>query len=345
MSHDACCAEPFGAAAFAQLPKVELHLHLEGAIPVPSLWELVRKYGGAPEVPSEQALRERFRYRSFGQFLRTWTWKNRFLREYDDFELVARAVAADLAAQQVRYAEASFSPSDFARRGLRIGRLAEAIRSGLAQVPEVDVALLGDLVRNRGPELGSRQVHELAELNDLGVIGVGLGGSELEFPPQPWAECFTLARSSGLHTTVHAGEGAGPPSVWGAIDALRPERIGHGTRAVEDPALLDALLRRRIPIEMCPGSNVCTAVVPTLADHPIGRLYRAGFALSVNTDDPKMFGTSLSQEYAGLCATQGLGPDDIRALILAAVQHSFLSPARKATLCAELRADPGWMSV
>jgi adenosine deaminase len=151
---------------------------------------------------------------------------------------VAEAVASDLAAQRIRYAEAFFSPGDFARHGLAVQPLAAAIRAGLDRVAGVEVALVADLIRDSGPKVAAATLEAVAEARELGVVGVGLGGWEPSFPPEPFAPVYERARRLGLRTTVHAGEAAGPASVWGAIRALRPERIGHGTRAAEDPALL-----------------------------------------------------------------------------------------------------------
>jgi len=160
-----------------RIPKVELHVHLEGAIPLDALWTLVRKYGGDPDVPDRAALERRFTYRDFPHFLDMWVWKNRFLREYDDFAFIAEAAAHDFAAQRIRYAEVFFSPPDFADRGLRTSGLAAAIRSGLDLVPGVEIALVADLVRDFGPAAADVTLSEAAEVRGFGVIGVGAGVS------------------------------------------------------------------------------------------------------------------------------------------------------------------------
>ncbi len=325
-----------------RIPKVELHVHLEGAIPLPALWRLVRKYGGDPSVPTETALAERFAYRDFPHFIDTWVWKNGFLRELEDFTFVAEAVARDLAAQRVRYAEAFYSPGDFARHGLATQGLTAAIRAGLDRVPEVRVALVADLIRDFGPERGRRTLHEVAEVRSLGVVGIGIGGSEHAFPPEPWAGVYEEARALGFRTSAHAGEAAGAASVWGALRALRVDRIGHATRAVEDPALLDFLAERQVPLELCPLSNVRTGVVRSLAEHPIRRYRERGLWVTVNSDDPKMFHTSLAGEYRALCETFGFGGDDIRALVLAAARATWLPEPERARLVAGIEADPAW---
>ena len=256
---------------YERLPKVELHLHLEGAIPYDALWELVKKYGGTELVPSQEALISRFQYRDFPHFIETWIWKNQFLREYEDFAFIAEAVARDLAHQNIRYAEVFFSPPDFVRQGLQIERITEAVRKGLDKAPAIEVALVADLVRDFGAERAAMSLDAINEVKALGVVGVGIGGSEHDFPPELFETAFARARQLGFHTSAHAGEAAGPESIWGAIRALHVERIGHGTRAEEDARLLEYLVQHRIPIEMCPLSNVRTGVVASYNEHPVRR--------------------------------------------------------------------------
>ncbi len=324
------------------VPKVELHLHLEGAIPHEALWELVRKYGGGSSVPTLDALKNRFRFRDFPHFIETWIWKNQFLREYEDFTFIAEAVAADLGAQNIRYAEVFYTPSDFFRRGLETQRLTEAIRIGLSRVPGVEMALVADACRDNGPENALKIVSEINEVRDLGVIGITIGGSEQTYPPEPFAEAYEKARTLGLHTSAHAGEAAGPGSIWGAICSLKVERIGHGTRATEDPRLMEYLAEHNIPLEVCPLSNVRTGVVKSIEAHPVKRFIERGFAVTINTDDPKMFGNSLSQEYEALETTFGFSRDDIRKVILQGIGSSWLSRERKRLLTQSFRQDPAW---
>ena len=327
---------------YDRLPKIELHMHLEGAIPYDCLWDLVNKYGGAPSVPDWRALERRFVFRDFPHFLEMWRWKNGFLRAYEDFEYIAEAVARDLARQNIRYAEVFYSPPDFHAFGLETQRLTAAIRSGLDQVPETIVALVADLVRNSSPADAAITLEQINEVQDQGVIGIGIGGAEQLHPPEPFAEIYARARRLGLHTTAHAGEAAGAESMWGAIRALEVERIGHGTRAAEDPALIEYLAEHQIPLEMCPLSNVRTGVVRTIQDHPVRRYYEQGLAVTVNTDDPKMFGNSLAQEYCLLVEQLGFTPAEIRDLILQGIRASWLSGEDKERLQAEFCADPAW---
>ncbi len=327
---------------YERVPKVELHLHLEGAIPLDTLWELVQKYGGDSSMTDVVALQSHFVYRDFPHFIDTWVWKNQFLREYEDFTFFSEAFARDLARQNIRYAEVFFSPADHAKRGLKTQELASAIRAGLARVPETEVMLIGDVVRDYGPQNAAITLAELAEVRELGIFGIGIGGSEQKYPPEPFEAVYEQARRLGFHTTAHAGEAAGAESIWGAIQKLHVERIGHGTRAGEDERLLDYLAETRLPLEMCPLSNICTGVVKSIDDHPVRKYFERGLAVTINTDDPKMFGNSLAEEYRLLEERLRFSRDDIRALILQGIQASWLSAERKESLAAAFVNDPAW---
>lgn len=325
---------------FERLPKVELHLHLEGAIPYDALWELIQKYGGDPSVPNRETLKRRFEYKDFPHFIETWVWKNQFIREYEDFSFIAEAVARDLASQNIRYAEVFFSPPDFARQGLKTQRITEAVRSGLAKVREIEVALVVDLVRDFGPQKGETTLSEINEVKQLGVIGVGIGGSEHDFPPEAFEAVFDKARRMGFRTSAHAGEATGPKSIWGAIRSLKVDRIGHGARAGEDEALLNYLIEHKVPIEMCPLSNVRTGVVESYEKHPVRRYFERGVLLNINTDDPKMFGNSLSEELMLLCEKKGFSQAEIKKLILNGIEMSWMSEEKKQQLKIAFCNDP-----
>ncbi|MCA1552973.1 MAG: adenosine deaminase [Chloroflexi bacterium] len=328
---------------YERVPKVELHIHLEGAIPLDALWTLVQKYDGTSLVPDLAALQAKFVYRDFPHFIETWIWKNQFLRAYEDFTFIAEAVACDLAAQNIRYVEMYCSPTDFRRRLPDVQRIAQAIRKGLDRVPQIHVALVPDLVRDMGPERGMTTLAQLNEVRACGIIGITIGGSEQLYPPEPFAPVFEEARRLGWRTSAHAGEAAGAASVWGAVRALKVDRVGHGTRAVEDEALLDHLAEMRIPIELCPISNVRTSVIASIAQHPARHFFERGMLLSINTDDPKMFGNRLADEYRTLEEQLGFTRDEIRALILQGIESSWLTPDCKRQLAAEFRADPNWL--
>jgi adenosine deaminase len=325
------------AASLRSMPKVELHLHIEGAIPAPALFELLKKYGDV-DVGSVEALEDRFRYRDFRHFLEMWMWKNGFLREYEDFTFIASAVARDLADQNVRYVEAFHSPGDFSMlHGLEVARVTEAVQRGLdSERSRIEIRLIADLTRDFGPERGRVWLREIAGAGEGRIIGIGIGGSEHDFPPEPYREVYEEARRLGLRTTAHAGEAAGPESIWGALRALEVDRIGHGTRAVEDPGLVEYLREKRVPLEMCPISNLKTGVVDSIARHPLREFFDRGLLVSVNTDDPRMFGTSLEAEYLALVEHQGFRLAEIRRLLENALDSSWADEATRARLRREI---------
>jgi len=329
---------------YALLPKVELHVHLEGSIPLDALWVLVDKYGGDPIVTSLDKLKEFFIFRNFQHFIETWIWKNGFLREYEDFTFIAEKVARDLADQNIRYAEVFFSPPDFHRHGLETQRLTEAIRSGFSIVDEIEISLISDVVRDFGPEKAIQTLEEINEVKEQGVIGIGLGGSENLFPPGLFTNIFERARGLDLYTSVHAGEASGSDSIWEALHYLRPDRIGHGTRAFEDEDLLDYLCKHKIPIEMCPLSNVMTGITPSIKEHPIRDYYDMGLTVTVNTDDPKMFGTSLEKEFLSLVRNLGFSFEDVKSLIMQGIKSSWLNKRRKENLIFSFQNDKAWSS-
>ena len=327
---------------FEKVPKLELHLHLEGAIPYGALWELVKKYGGEPFIPDLKSLKAKFQFRDFPHFIQTWIWKNQFLREYEDFAFIAEAVARDLAGQNIRYAEVFYTPSDFFRKGLETQKLTEAVRAGLSRVPKIEIALVADTCRDDGPRNAARVLSEINEIKNLGVIGITIGGSEQSYPPEPFAEAYEKARALGFHTSAHAGEAAGPESVWGAIRSLKVERIGHGTRAIEDKSLVDYIAEHRIPIEICLLSNLRTGVIKEIGRHPVRRYFERGIPISINTDDPKMFGNSLAEEYRLLATEFSFTRDEIRKIILQSIDSSWLPESRKRELARTFRENPAF---
>lgn len=329
---------------FAQVPKVELHLHLEGAIPYSTLWELVQKYGGDPSLPDLEALKSRFEYRDFPHFIETWLWRNRFLREYEDFTFIAEAVARDLLRQNIRYAEVYYSPLDFARYGLRTQELTAVIRQGFSRVANIEIALVVDLGRDNGPDRAAVTLAAVNEVRALGVVGIGMGGSEQLYPPEPFQPVYAEARRLGFHTSAHAGEVAGAASIWGAVRQLQVERIGHGTRAEEDDRLLDYLAETQIPLEVCPLSNVRTGVVAHIEDHPVRRYFERGLFITINTDDPTMFGNSLAEEYRLLENRCGFSREELRTLILQGIQAAWLSAEKKQKLVEAFVHTPVWQA-
>lgn len=327
---------------FEKIPKVELHVHLEGAIPYVCLLELVRKYRGDEQILTIHDLKEKFHFNDFQHFIETWIWKNNFLREYEDFEYVAKAVADDMENQNIRYAEVFYSPPDFKKHGLKTQDITQFIRRGFDRNSNIKIGLIPDLVRDFGPEMAADTIEEIKEVAEYGIIGIGLGGTENKHPAKQFSKVFQTAKELGFSTTVHAGEAAGSESVWESLVYLKPDRIGHGTRALEDDKLVDYLVKINLPIEMCPISNIKIGIVEDIYHHPVRDFYDKGIVVTINTDDPKMFGNSLADEYHLLFDKLNFSKDDIRNIILNGIKSSWLSQSEKHNLKDNFINDLAW---
>ncbi len=325
---------------FSSIPKIENHLHLEGAIPYEILWQLIQKYGGDREVTNLNNLKEKFKFRDFNHFIEMWIWKNQFIKEYEDFKIISDAVFKDLVDQNVKYAEIFISPSIF-RKKLEIQRIVEAISGSISENPKIKINLIVDLVRNFGQENEIRTLEEINEVKDHGIIGIGIGGSENDFPPELFVDLFEKARDYGFKTTAHAGEAAGADSIWKTIKLLRVDRIGHGTRAIEDVKLLDYLSEFKIPIELCPISNLRTKVIKSIDEHPFKIFRERKIPVSINTDDPKMFYTSLAEEYQALTEAFNLNEKEIFATIIDSINTTWLEKEEKEKLIFEFENELG----
>ena len=316
----------------AQLPKVELHIHLEGAVPLDDLWTLYRSRHSHSDLTLGE-FTEKFAYTDFGHFLEMWNWMNSFVTRIDDFSFMAESFANYLVDQRVVYAEAFFSPSDFRGTGLGADEIAVALRQGLDRVPGTRVALIADMVRGRSNEAMQTTLDQVTDVrDDAGVIGIGLGGNEGRFPASLHADIWAEAAKRGFQTTAHAGEAGGPGSVTDAIERLNVTRVGHGVQAVDDPAVLAYVAEHQIALEVCPWSNVRTKVVDSIADHPIRRLFDAGALVTLNSDDPAFFDTSLSAEYATLHEQFGFSESEILTVAKNAVTASWADERFKTQL-------------
>lgn len=320
-------------------PKVELHLHLVGSASVDTLAELAQ---GRPDagVPSDaEGLKRFFEFRDFPHFIEVYATVNDLVRSTDDVVTLLRGAVTDLASHQVRYAEITVTPYMHELRGLAPEAVVEGLDEGrrLAQARGIELAWIYDIPGEHGQPAAQRTLDLALEQPPDGLVGFGLAGAEAGVSRADYAWAFDQARAVGLRSVPHAGEGDGPASVWAAVDDLHADRIGHGVRASEDPDLVAVLAERRIPLEVCPSSNVCTRVYERLEDHPIKDLIDAGVIVTVNTDDPHMFGTNLSEEYRRLAATFGFGTDELAKLVINGIDASFMPPDDKRTLRAEVQ--------
>jgi adenosine deaminase len=325
------------------MPKVELHLHLEGAFTYEFLFNQIQKYGGDPQIKTVDDLKNKFVFRDFGNFLELWFWKNRYFKETNDFEQCAYTTLGDLAKQNVMYCEVFYSPWDFTSDRLSVEDITEATLSGIKRAEDdfpITCNLIADLVRDYDSKKAVERVLQILPYKDKGVIGIGLGGSEQKYPARLFEDAFKEARNLGFHVTAHAGEAAGPESVWEAIKKLRVERLGHGVRAIEDPQLVRYLKDTHLPLEVCVNSNLKTKIFPSPESHPIKRFIENGLCVSINSDDPSMFGATITEEFYILYHEISISFDDIKQLTLNAINSAFLSKEVKAELI--LKIDSFW---
>jgi aminodeoxyfutalosine deaminase len=294
-------------------PKIELHVHLEGTVRPATLLEIARRNDYALPVDTEDELASLYEFRDFGHFIEIWVLTTNALQREQDFRQVVVDYAREAASHGAVYVEAIFSPAERARRGVDWDEIYTGFCDGADEARElhgIEIRLTPDIIRGFTMEEAMETVQYAAKYRDRGVLGVGLGGMEAEYPPEPYEPAFTLARDLGLASVPHAGEVAGPPSVRGALEALGADRLRHGIRAAEDPGLLREIAARRIVLDVCPISNLRTKVVSNLEDHPLPQLVAAGAVCSISTDDPAMFGTDLSRDYDA-AVSLGLDPRTI----------------------------------
>lgn len=321
------------------LDKCELHLHLEGSLRPGTMQALAAAHGLELD-PVELAAD--YRFRDFPHFIELFVRGLRLLRRTEDFVLITEALAAELVAQNVRYAEVT--TTYFAHRshgipdadytaGLDEGRR-RAARLGL------EIGWIVDIPREvEPPDSQVTADFILGPSAPEGVVAIGCGGNEADYPPELFEQSFARVRAAGLGAVIHAGEVAGPASVWSALTAGQATRIGHGVRSIEDPALVAELAARGMVLEVCPTSNVLLGVVPSLAQHPIGALIDAGVQVTVNTDDPGYFGTTLTGELQTVADLLGWTRADVAAAQIRAFEASSMAPERRAPIVARLRAE------
>lgn len=311
------------------LPKAEIHVHLEGSIRPSTLLALARRHGVELPADDEAGLARWFAFRDFAHFVDIYLTCSSCLRDPEDFHRLTLDFLAEQARQNVAYSEAHFTISTH----LANGGDGEAIRQALREAAVegrrrwgVELRLIPDIVRNAPMKRADATVEWALADDGQGpgaVVALGIAGMEQGYSCEPFAEHFEAARRGGLHAVAHAGEHEGPRSIWAALDVLGAERIGHGVRAIEDDVLVAELARRQTPVEVCPSSNLCLGVFPSLDSHSFDRLRRAGVNVSVHADDPPLFDTTLVDEYLRLAATFGYGEDDLRALAEAGLAASF----------------------
>ncbi|MDX8149029.1 adenosine deaminase [Lentzea sp. BCCO 10_0061] len=320
------------------LPKVELHVHLVGSAGVDTVLELARRHPEAG-VPTERAELERFyTFRDFDHFLKVYWAVQSMLKGRADIHTLVVGLARELARQNVRYAEVTVTPYNHITDGMAGDELLAGLESGRAEAAAlgVDLAWCFDIPGEKGLVAGRETLaFALSERPD-GLVSFGLAGPEAGVGRAQFAPFFAAARDAGLHSVPHAGETTGPETVWSAVRDLRAERIGHGTSCVDDPALMEHLVLKGIPLEVCPTSNVRTRQVASIEAHPVRQMLDAGVVVTLNTDDPPFFGATLEGEYLAVATAFDLTPAQVATLAENAVLASFLPGGRKTSLLEEI---------
>lgn len=313
------------------MPKAEIHVHLEGATDAATVWQMAQRNGVSLPAHSLEEWQSLYEFRDFDHFIEIYLLATRCMQQPEDFAFMVERFIQKQAEHNVRYCEVFLSASEIVGKipaDEFYAALAESAREGEAR-HGVKVRFIPDIARHE-PETEQRVLDFVLRGKEHGVfIGLGLGGKEVGYPPEMYADTFTEARRQGLHVVAHAGETEGPTSIRGAIESLRAERIGHGIRAVEDALLLESLRQSQIPLEVCPCSNYRLKVVPANRPHPIRALLDAGVNVTINSDDPAMFSTDLTNEYA-LLAGQGFTWQELWQLNLNTLEATFLSEEEKA---------------
>jgi aminodeoxyfutalosine deaminase len=326
---------PRNPTAVDTLPKAELHLHLEGSIRPDTAAELAARHG-VKITPEEVA--NRYAYRDFAGFIETFKWVTSFLRDPDDYRLITQRLAEELIRQHVVYAEITISTGVMLRRMQNVEANFQVIRETAESVPfsKLRAAWIFDAARQFGADAATEVARWAGRLAKSGVVAFGMGGDELAFPAALFRPAFDLARNEGLHIVCHAGEIGGPDSVRDAIEILGAERIGHGIAVMNDPALGQSLSTRRIVLENCPTSNLCTGALArqlgrpqaALQDHPLPGFLSRGVPVTLSTDDPGMFHTDLLTEYSH-AASLGLSTHQLLQLAEQSFTAAFLSADEK----------------
>ena len=324
----------------AGLPKVELHVHHVGSASPETVARLAARYEGSTPVPADPGLlADYFQFTDFAHFIEVYLSVVDLIRDPDDVATLTYDIAADLSAQQVRYAELTLTPYSSVTRGIPAEAFCDAVEDARARAARdhgIQLRWCFDIPGEAGLKAAEATLDTALRCRPDGLISLGLGGPELGVPRAQFLDHFAAARAAGLRSVPHAGESTGPQTIWDALRHLDAERIGHGISAAADETLMAYLRDHDIALEVCPTSNVCTRSVPSLAEHPLPALVAAGVPVTINSDDPPMFATTLNQEYAVAAELLQLDQNGVAELARQGVRYSFLDAADKAAILTEI---------
>jgi adenosine deaminase len=326
-----------------QMPKVELHVHLEWSVAPRTLLALAARNHITLPANTVEGLQAWYKFTNFAHFVDIYKTISRCIRTVADIELITREFLAGQAAQNILYTEATYTAyTHFQQKGIPFAEQLAAInraRTWARDTLQVDMGLIIDIDRGLSSNEGMITARWAVEGMADGVVALGLGGAEVGNPPEKFANAFRFAREAGLRSIPHAGETAGAKSIWGALRVLGAERIGHGVHCLEDPALVDELRSRRITLEVCPTSNVCLGVASNWALHPLPKLIDAGLCVTLNSDDPPMFNTTLTQEFEHCVSVFGFTFSQLEALTNNAVNAACLAEAHRDALAGRIASQ------
>lgn len=314
-----------------KIPKVEIHLHAEGIISKRTVQKLLTRKSA--EYKDIQMVEKIFNYNSLNEFINSFLLIQNSFEKLSDFSELFSNVRDYLKRNNIVYAEIFFSPSLFVQNGWQFKDMMDMFLKKVKKIKKKDniiVKVIVDVSRSFGVENALRNLKSVIEYNNNNIIGIGLGGYEVNGPAKDFEEVFEIAKKHKFHRVVHAGEDVGPESIWDAIKLLKAERIGHGISAIYDEKLMNYLVDKQIPLEICPTSNVFTKkYVKKYEEHPIKKFYENGLLVTVNTDDPTFFNLELIDEYWNLYEKLNFSLEDIKKLIINGFKASFLCSKKK----------------
>jgi len=323
------------------LPKVELHVHILGSLKPETLLTIIEEDNIRAPYSNVEQIVKRFEYTDFLNFIKIYMEAVSYIRDERYFERITYEMLENCARSNVHYVEASFSPRDHIQYGLKFDRISDYINRGVKQAKRdfgIEANLRIDLVRNSTFDEGM-EILEFIEKKPNNIVSVDLGGKEKEFPPSLFIEHYKRVTELGLHRVAHAGEAAGPESIWDAIQSLNVERIGHGVTAKEDPKLVEYLRKKQIPIEMCPVSNLRTGVVASIHEHPIRDFFDRGLLVTVNSDDPSLFHTDMNNEYITLHKELGFSVKELYQISMNGLKTAFIDEDKRDRLRHQLSKE------
>ena len=320
-----------GVIDLKTLPKAELHLHIEGTFEPELIFAIAQRNGVDPGYPSVEALRDAYNFTDLQSFLNVYYAGMNVLRTERDYYELATAYVKRAAAQGVRHAEIFFDPQAHTDRGIALGVVMEGLSSALSAAREslgVDSHLIMCFLRDLSAQSAMETLEAALPFREH-IIAVGLDSAEVGNPPSKFTAVFDRARAEGFLTVAHAGEEGPPEYVWEALDLLHVSRVDHGVRSLEDPQLVERLRRQRVPLTVCPFSNVKLRVVGDLAHHPLKRMLDAGLLATINSDDPAYFGGYVGDNFEGVVKALGLSDEQIVTLAKNSFEASFIDDATK----------------